>query len=317
MAALPPLPPVAEAYLYAEGQEAMELAEALVAEAQREHRATAERLGAALRALARACRERLRTQEAELGRLREENARLRAALLQAQPVLPLAGRCVLVLGDPRHAAGYRELLGRYGAEAMVCDGQDPHAARPALRGRYDAVVLVTAWTASAVQVQELVRKHQPRTRLVFVNRCGVGGDGAGTGGAAPARAGAPGPGALSGSRAPAVGKVLRFPRQQEPNPFLWNTAVVRSGGCSSRSGPIRAPAARRCSTCVCARRGRTAARARCASCFCSQRRCCGRWPTWGRRRSDPAERARNGVACLLYISTDSAEQRNETPRSRT
>lgn len=157
---------------YAERQEAMELAEALVAEAEREHRETVERLRAALRAMARACRQRLRAQDAELKRLREENARLRAALRQDRPALPLAGRCVLVVGDPRHAAGYRELLARYGAEAVVCDGQDPQAARRALRGRYDAVVLVTAWTAHAVQ--ELVRKHQPSTRVVFVNRCGVG-----------------------------------------------------------------------------------------------------------------------------------------------
>lgn len=157
---------------YANDAETMEIAEALVTEAERQRDELADRLRAVLCTVSAACRRRLQELSAEVERLRAENARLRAALAEQQATLPLEGMTVLVVGDPPRAAGYRDLLGRYGATATFCDGQDPQDARRVLRARYDAVLLVTAWTAHAVQ--ELVRKHRPAPRVLYVNRCGLG-----------------------------------------------------------------------------------------------------------------------------------------------
>jgi len=158
---------------YADDTETLEIAETLVSEAERQRNELADEFRTVLRAVAVACRRRMQVLSDELEQLRAENLRLRAELAQRQSApQPLEGRTVLVVGDPSRASGYRDLMSRYGAEAVFCDGQSTQDARRVLKSRYDAVLLVSAWTAHAVQ--NLVRKHRPAPLLVFVNRCGLG-----------------------------------------------------------------------------------------------------------------------------------------------
>ena len=149
---------------FSEGAEAMELAEAMVSEAEEGRHV----LEGTLRRVAAACRRRIRELEERIRALEQEHARL----AQAGGSRPLEGRTVVVLGDPPHAAGYRDLLRRYGAHCLFADARNPQEARRALRGRPDAVILVTAYAAHATQ--EVVAKYARPAPVFFANRMGLG-----------------------------------------------------------------------------------------------------------------------------------------------
>lgn len=149
---------------YCEDVEAMELAESLVAEAEQQK----DVLLAALKQMAQACRHCIRDLKERIEALELANAQLVAV----GHIRPLAGRTILVLGDPSHAVGYRDILSRYGAECIFADGRSPQEARRALGGRADAVVVVTAYATHAVT--GLIDKYAPETPVFFANRGGLG-----------------------------------------------------------------------------------------------------------------------------------------------
>ena len=127
--------------------EAMELAEELVREAEaRAERAEAERdrLHQVLRSVAKACRQMVREFRAELDALQAANDQLAG-------YKPLEGCRILLCGDPVREAGYRAVLGRFGAEMIFVDAARTHEVRSALTGRYDAIVYVTAYGSHKTQ----------------------------------------------------------------------------------------------------------------------------------------------------------------------
>jgi len=85
----------------------------------------------------------LSEKDALIAELREENARLRAALGPAGR--PLEGRRVCVIGDPGRLEGYRALAERLGAEIVFVDGISGwNRVQEAVRSS-DAVIVVAAW----------------------------------------------------------------------------------------------------------------------------------------------------------------------------
>ncbi|HEY8487571.1 MAG TPA: hypothetical protein VIL38_00715 [Thermaerobacter sp.] len=144
-----------------QGAETMEVAQSMVRDAE----ARRDRMRAALMAMAEACRREIDRLRAELDDLRATNSRL--ALLQ-----PLRGTRILILGDPSHADGYRELAARYGGQATFADGSSRQQVRAALEGRYDAIVVVTAYGFHTTQM--MVQKYARQVPLFFANRGGLG-----------------------------------------------------------------------------------------------------------------------------------------------
>lgn len=85
----------------------------------------------------------LAEKDALIAELREENARLRAALGPAGR--PLEGRRVCVVGDPGRLEGYRALAERLGAEVAFVDGISGCNRVPEAVRSSDAVLVVAAY----------------------------------------------------------------------------------------------------------------------------------------------------------------------------
>lgn len=143
------------------GADALQVAQSMVADAEAER----DRMREALRAMAKACRQ-------EIARLREEIEALNAVNRRLAVLRPLRDAQILVLGDPAHADGYRDLIQRYGGRMEFADGANRQAVRAALDGRYDAIVIVTAYGYHTTQM--MVQKYARHVPLFFANRGGLG-----------------------------------------------------------------------------------------------------------------------------------------------
>lgn len=137
------------------------MAQSIVADAE----ARRDRMQEALVAMAKACHR-------EIAQLRATIEDLRVVNRQLATLRPLRDIGILLLGDPAHADGYKELVTRYGGRMEFADSTSRQAVRKALDGRYDAIIIVTACGYHTTQM--MVQKHARQVPLFFANRGGLG-----------------------------------------------------------------------------------------------------------------------------------------------
>ena len=142
-------------------QETVQVAQSIVTEAE----ARRDRMRQALVRMARSCRE-------EMKRLQETIATLEEVNRQLAALRPLQNTRILVVGDPNHAGGYQQVVNRYGGDMVFADGTSRQGVRKALDGRYDAIVVVTAYGYHTTQM--MIQKHAPEVPLFSARRGGLG-----------------------------------------------------------------------------------------------------------------------------------------------
>lgn len=149
-------------------EETRTLADVSLAEKE-EARRENERLKGEMAALHEAYGRRIAALEAEVARLRRQNA----ALLAARGSSPFAGARICVVGDPNRADVYREALERLGAEAEFLDGFEGKGRAAEAAAAADGIIVVTAYCCHAVSEAVEAQAAKSGVPLVWVNTAGM------------------------------------------------------------------------------------------------------------------------------------------------